>query len=165
MAVILEHRKIEPGTGHREGRRLLRAMYEKLTGKPMPEIAISDRGKPYFPGNPLYFSITHTKNHVFCAISSCPVGIDAEEEGRPVKPGLAEKILSEPEKQRYAAEPDKNAALLRFWVLKEAYLKMLGTGLTGYPNQTDFDPNDSRITRTEGCFLAVIQEKGQEYVI
>lgn len=143
------------------GKLLLRQMYEELTGEEdMPEIGKMPRGKPYFLTGDLHFSITHTKTRVFCAISDRPIGIDAEDMTRIVNPSLAEKILSAGEYAFYEAadEEDKNEILLRFWVLKEAEVKCSGLGLRGYPNHTDFRPDDARITVLDGHILAVITE-------
>lgn len=148
------------------GKLLLRQMYEELTGQEeLPEIAKMPRGKPYFVDSDLHFSITHTKTRVFCALSDAPVGLDAEDLNRKVSPALAEKILSPYEYEQYesVADEDKNEALLRFWVLKEAEVKCSGLGLRGYPNHTDFDLEDDRIQEIDGCLVAVIQE--QEPVI
>ena len=161
--MVLGHREIAGITGHEAGRRLLAELYYEQRQKPLPEIRLTERGKPYFFQDPLYFSITHTRHHVFCALSEYPVGIDAEETDRRVNLRLADKILSESEKVRYEQSPDRREALLRLWVLKEAYLKLLGTGITGYPSDTDFDPEDPRIRLTEGCLLAVMEEKPEEH--
>ena len=117
------------------------------------------RGKPFFPGSDLHFSITHTKTTVFCAISDTEIGIDAEDLTRKVSPSLAEKVLSPAEYAQYQAVPeeDRNEALLRFWVLKEAEAKCSGLGLRGYPNHTEFDLNDPRVQKLGGCMVAVIQ--------
>ena len=144
-------------TGHEAGRELLGRMYREETGEECPEIAIADRGKPYFLNGIWHFSISHTKKHVFCALSRRPVGLDAEEMDRKVDLRLAEKILSESEKCRFDAAKDKQAALLRLWVLKEAATKLTGEGLRGFPNHTDFDPNDPRIMEMNGCYVAVIE--------
>ena len=140
------------------GKLLLAQMYEELTGEEMPPIEKAPRGKPYFPGSDLHFSITHTKKTVFCALSDVPVGIDAEEMTRTVTPSMAEKILSPGELAQYEAldEEERNDALLRFWVLKEAEVKCSGLGLRGYPNHTDFDLADPRVTEMDGCYVAVI---------
>ena len=145
-------------SGHDAGRELLKRMYREETGMDCPEIAVADRGKPYFVDSNLHFSISHTKKHVFCALSSKPVGLDAEEKDRKVDLRLAEKILSASEKCRFEAAADQRAALLRLWVLKEAAAKLTGEGLRGYPNRTDFDPNDTRITEIDGCYVAVLTE-------
>lgn len=143
------------------GKLLLKQMYEELTGEEMPEIEKMHRGKPYFPNNNLHFSITHTKQTVFCAICDQPIGIDAEELTRVVNPCLAEKILSPDEYAQYqaAADEDKNNALLRFWVLKEAEAKCTGIGLRGYPNHTNFRLDDPRIQEIAGCLVAVVKEE------
>ena len=144
--------------GHEAGRALLARLCREETGMDCPEIAIAQGGKPYFVDSPWQFSISHTPNHVFCVLSDRPVGLDAEEMDRKVNLRLAEKVLSESEKIRYDAAKDKRAALLRLWVLKEAAVKLTGEGLRGYPNQTDFDPNDDRIIEMNGCYVAVMTE-------
>ena len=143
-------------SGHDAGRRLLSRLWQRCRQEPMPEIAIAPRGKPYFPGNPMYFSISHTANHAFCILSSRPVGLDAEEMSRRVNPKLAEKVLSPRELSQYRSSPDPNAALLKLWVLKEAAVKATGEGLRGYPNQTDFSPEDPAVTEIDGCYVAVL---------
>jgi len=144
-------------SGHEAGRELLARLYREETGESLPEIAIADRGKPYFVNCPWHFSISHTKNHVFCVLSDRPVGLDAEEMDRKVDFRLADRILSESEKRRFDAAADKQAALLRLWVQKEAAAKLTGEGLRGFPNRTDFDPEDSRIMEIDGCYIAVLE--------
>lgn len=145
-------------TGHEAGRELLARMFREETGEALPEIAIAERGKPYFVNSTLHFSISHTKHHVFCALSDRPVGLDAEEMDRKADLRLAERILSASEKRYFDAAADKQACLLRLWVLKEAAAKLTGEGLRGFPNHTDFDPNDSRIMEMDGCYVAVFTE-------
>ena len=158
--MVLESREILPGqTGHEAGRQLLESMYVSYTGAAMPDVGIAPGGKPYFENSPVHFSITHTKRHVFCALSEKPVGIDAEEMDRKINLLLAEKILSENEKKQYDRAEDKQKALLTFWVLKEAAAKCTGEGIRGYPNQTDFSLNDPRVTQRDGCLLAVVEQE------
>ena len=134
------------------------ALLETLLGEPLPEIRCTPRGKPYFPDNPLYFSISHTKHHVFCALSDCPIGIDAEEKDRAIKLSLADKILSPSEMAQFQQASDPQLALLTFWVLKEAAAKCSGEGLRGYPNHTAFSLCDPRVREMDGCLVAVITE-------
>ena len=145
-------------TGHEAGRQLLRQLYREETGAECPPIKTEPRGKPYFEGSSLHFSISHTKNHAFCVLAPYPVGIDAEERDRRVNLRLADKILSPSERERFEAAEDQAAALLRLWVLKEAAAKCSGEGLNGYPNHTDFSPEDHRITEIDGCYVAVLKE-------
>ena len=155
--MVFAYRTIEPGQGHRAGRELLNALYRQQTGCDMPAIALADRGKPYFVDCPWHFSISHTKNHVFCVLSGRPVGIDAEETDRDIDLRLAEKILSQKEKIRWEQSPDRQAALLKLWVLKEAAGKCSGFGVNANPNQTDFFPDDPRIQLIDGCYVAIVE--------
>lgn len=155
---IIAFEALEGRRGHEAGRQLLARVYRDTFGGDCPEIAVTERGKPYFIGGQAHFSISHTQKHVFCALFDRPVGLDAEETDRRIDLRLAEKILSEPEKRRFEAARDKHAALLRLWVLKEASVKLTGEGLRGYPNHTDFDPDDPRIRELGGCYVAVLTE-------
>lgn len=145
-------------SGHEAGRSLLARLYREETGEDLPEIRVTDRGKPYFPGGSLHFSISHTKRHAFCVLSEHNVGLDAEELDRCIDLRLAEKILSPAEKARFDAAADPRKALLTFWVLKEADAKRTGEGLRGYPCRTDFSPEDPRVQETDGCLLAVLED-------
>ena len=157
--MYLEGRPIAEGTGHKEGRLLLEEMYRRYVGDPMPQILVEERGKPYFADSPWHFSISHTPRHVFCGLSRKPVGIDAEETDRVVRLRLADKILSPMERRQFDEAADQPRALLTFWVLKEAQVKLSGKGLTGYPNETQFDLSDSRVREIDGCLVAVIEEE------
>lgn len=151
--------KLAGQTGHEAGRQLLTQLYREETENTLPPILVTERGKPYFEGNPLYFSISHTRNYAFCALSHTPIGIDAEELDRNVNLKLAQKILSPMELAQFEAAQDKRRALLTFWVLKEAAAKVTGEGLRGYPCHTQFSLDDPRVTEQNGCLLAVITQE------
>ena len=151
-------------TGHRAGRQLLERLYREVTGEPLPPIRLTPRGKPYFEHSPYHFSITHTNRHAFCVLSHSPVGIDAEELDRPVRPSLLGRALSPGEQDRLARVQDQREAFLALWVLKEASVKCSGMGLTGFPNKTDFSPEDPRVHRWAECLVAIICQDGEEGV-
>lgn len=155
----IAHCLLQGRSGHDAGLSLLTALYREETGKELPEICRTPRGKPYFPEDPVHFSITHTNNHAFCVLSPTPIGIDAEELTRIINPRLAEKILSPQEMEAYLAADDKNRALLTFWVLKEASAKCSGEGINGYPNHTNFSLKDPRVQERDGCLLAIITKE------
>ena len=146
--MILKFCALSGRSGHEAGRELLAQAYREATGYDLPPIALTERGKPYFPDSPWHFSISHTK----------AIGIDGEETDRKINLALAGKILSPAEKVRYNAATDKRRALLTFWVLKEAAAKCSGEGLRGYPSHTDFSPDDPRVTEIDGCLVAIIEE-------
>lgn len=143
-------------TGHEAGRQLLRQLYRQETGEELPSIVTTSTGKPYFENSPWHFSISHTRRHAFCVLSKEDIAIDAEELDRKIDLRLAQKILSPKEKVQFDAAEDKHRALLTFWVLKEAAVKLSGEGLRGYPNQTDFSLDDPRVREMDGCLVAIV---------
>ena len=98
-------------------------------------LAYGENGRPYFEERTCDFSITHTQNHVFCAIiegeESMRIGIDAEDLGRPDFSNLEEmaaRWFGENEQVVFLASPTKET-FLRLWTRKEAYVKYTGEGL------------------------------------
>lgn len=134
------------------------ALLEQLVGTPLPPIRRTELGKPYFTDGGPHFSISHTTNHAFCCVSERKIGIDAEEIGRRVDLRLADKFLSPYEKTLFDAAVDKQDCLLRLWVLKESYAKLIGRGIGNHLKSTDFSPDDPRIQIIDGCYVAVLEE-------
>ena len=99
-------------------------------------LSYDDHGRPSFLDRTCDFSITHTQNHVFCALtdgedSSARVGIDAEDLDRPDLSNLDEmatRWFTENEQKVFLASPTKDT-FLRLWTRKEAYVKYIGEGL------------------------------------
>ena len=98
-------------------------------------LAYDVSGRPYFSDRMCDFSITHTQNHVFCAIiegeEPTRIGIDAEDLNRPDFLNLDEMVarwFGENEKSVFLASPTKET-FLRLWTRKEAYVKYTGEGL------------------------------------
>ena len=83
-------------------------------------------GQPVLRGSDLHVSITHCGELVACAISGTPIGIDAEQI-RPVKPGMPERVCTPEE---LAWMQDSAERFFEIWTAKEAYFKMVGTGIT-----------------------------------
>lgn len=146
-------------TGHEAGRQLLAQLYREAVADALPPIAVTPSGKPYFPDSPWHFSITHTPRHAFCVLAKVPLGIDAEELDRKITPRLASYILSPCEQAQYDAAPDRQKALLTFWVLKEAAAKCTGQGIRSRPNKTNFSLSDSRVQEIRGCLVAIITQE------
>ena len=144
--------------GHDAGRQLLKQLYREETGEDLPPICIAERGKPYFQDSAYHFSISHTRAHAFCVLAKNNISIDAEELDRKMDLRLADKVLSPSEKAQFDKAPDQRRALLTFWVLKEAAVKLTGEGLRGYPCHTDFSLEDDRVQQIDGCLVAIMEE-------
>ena len=115
----------------------------------------TDREKNACPNAKIH---VHTARHAACVLAKRPVGLDAEELDRRVSPKLARRVLSETEYAQYLLAGDKTKALLTFWVLKEAQVKLTGQGLRGFPNGTHFTLEDPRVWEWDGCLLGMIVE-------
>ena len=97
---------------------LLGYAYRNEYGGVLPEIKKMPGGKPYFPGHPeIHFSLSHSKTHVLCAISSKPVGADIE----------SPRLISERAVQFFCSPEElSHFDPLDLWVLKESYVKLIG---------------------------------------
>lgn len=111
------------------GRVLLRSVIGKkldLLPEAVP-LAISPHGKPYLPGSPWQFSLSHTSGCVALALCEhhC-IGVDVERWDRRVRPGLASRFFSHSECAQLAAlgeTPARDHYFLRLWTAKEAWWK------------------------------------------
>ena len=124
-------------------------------------------GKPYlaFPvvRHPLYFNISHTEGHLAFAIStSTPLGIDIETVDRNVRlQSLMSRFFHEKEIIKFLTYTDEERKkhFIRYWTLKEAFVKGIGTGIL-----TSF--NSFYLTRESDrtyCIIPNKKELQEEY--
>lgn len=115
---------------HEAGSMLLQYALRQEYGLPeVPELAVGTYGKPFFPAYPqIQFNISHSGKWAVCALGQTELGIDIEY-GREVKPGLAERTLTERERGWMERNADEKKAFIRLWTLKESYIKTTGEGL------------------------------------
>ena len=100
-----------------------------------PDIARTDRGKPYAPALPdIDFNLSHAREHVLIAIARRqPIGVDLERVDRRIEiEDLARRFFAPAEADALEALPSeiRLAAFLRLWTCKEAVLKALGAGIS-----------------------------------
>ena len=123
---------------HEQGQRLCVLAYQLLKQGLREEYGIEDNpvfeynehGKPAIVGHPeIFFNLSHCKEAVVCAISDQPVGIDVESI-REYKESLVRYTMNEEEVKASEASENPAAAFIRFWTMKEATLKLLGTGIS-----------------------------------
>lgn len=99
-------------------------------------LCYGENGRPYFFEYTCDFSITHTQNHVFCALTdgedeTMRIGIDAEDLDRPDFSdfdAMVARWFTKNEQNAFFASPTKET-FLRIWTHKEAYAKYTGEGL------------------------------------
>ena len=97
-----------------------------------PVIAYGEQGKPYIAGaEGFHYNLSHDGEYVLLVVSDAEVGCDIEQI-RPVDLKLPRHAFHPAEYERIAAcaEAERNELFFRYWVLKESYIKALGTGLS-----------------------------------
>lgn len=123
------------------------------------EYRYGENGKPYFANCPqLNFSLSHSEQMVMAAISDHEIGCDIEAE-KQANLCVARRFFSQKEWAFLSAQPSEqqNAYFYRYWVLKESFVKALGTGCA-----TPFSDFTIRLNETDAETVAVCWEK-QEY--
>jgi 4'-phosphopantetheinyl transferase len=113
----------------------------------------SAHGKPFLAGeehSTLRFNVSHSFDVMLLAIAHMrEVGVDVEgvrNDGVAMEE-IYETVLSEPEKQalaRFGGE-DKRTTFLRFWTLKEAYIKADGRGVSLPLERIDVSASEGRV--------------------
>lgn len=105
------------------GRTLLFSAAEEMFSKTDLDIRFGEHGKPYT--SDFHFSISHSKNMAFCAVSDSDIGIDAEFI-REIKRRDSYKLFTQTENDYVNSADDLSVAFLTLWTKKEAYVKLLG---------------------------------------
>ena len=110
------------------------------------------QGKPYFPGVPVEFSLSHCRGMVCAGLSAVPLGVDVQP-ARPYSQRLARRICTPEELAWLEGSPQKDRDLMALWTWKEAVMKLWGQGMSyGFQQaafrfpQGDPVPLDSRVT-------------------
>lgn len=95
------------------------AEYFAVTGKKKKRIRKTPEGKPYFEGEGLYLSPSHTGAFYAVAFAPFPIGLDTE-------PSSAEKKSVA---ERYFSPLERPRPFSLCWTVKEAVSKLTGEGL------------------------------------
>jgi phosphopantetheinyl transferase len=98
-----------------------------------------EKPKAYVDEKEVSVSFSHTDHALVAAISrECIVGIDMERTGRNVHQRLTSRMKHPDESESLYEEMEP----IRIWTLKEAALKMIGTGLRKPMNSLIIEQND-----------------------
>ncbi len=123
-------------------------------------LAYTDAGKPYLPDYPhIYFNISHCEKGCICGISDKPIGVDIQDV-RPVSQSVMDRCCSSQEREMIAQSTEPVTEFCRIWAMKEAYLKMMGTGIAKDLTATDTTKLSEKIEvqKINGCYIAVVNE-------
>lgn len=117
---------------------LAKYMLLKYFRIPFPKqyISYGRYGKPHLRDYPnVYFNISHSGQFVACAVSDRPIGVDIQKIVS-YRRDVAKRVFSPEELSQIESSPDQSAEFTRLWTQKEAYLKMLGIGLSDSLDET-----------------------------
>ena len=123
---------------HEQGQRLCVLAYQLLKQGLKEEYGISENpifeynehGKPSIVGHPeIFFNLSHCKEAAVCVVSDHPVGIDVESI-REYKESLVRYTMNDDEVLEIESAADPASAFIRFWTMKEATMKLIGTGIS-----------------------------------
>jgi 4'-phosphopantetheinyl transferase len=107
-------------------------------------------GKPYVHPDlpPVHFNVSHTDGLSVIAVSrDRPVGIDVEAAQTSLEEEFVRTFLSRPEWNgvRRLPEARRQRDVVRLWTLKEAYAKLLGTGISADFTSLEFHLDPARL--------------------
>lgn len=109
---------------HRAGMLLLELALKMVHGvKKMPEIGLSEHGKPYLNDGSYEFNISHSHGRIVLALSDAPIGIDIERADREVPQLVVNRFFKD------------GGANAEEWTKFESYCKLKGEGIysASYP--------------------------------
>ena len=94
------------------------------------EFGYNEYGKPYVVGShDYYFSVSHSGNVIVFIGDNSPLGIDIEQ----INDGnlkIAKRFFTHNEYEYIINSEQANIAFYKIWTSKEAYIKMVGLGLS-----------------------------------
>ena len=123
---------------HEQGQRLCVLAYQLLKQGLKEEYGISENpifeynehGKPSIVGHPeICFNLSHCKEAAVCVVSDHPVGIDVESI-REYRDSLVRYTMNDDEVRQIESSEHPDVAFIRLWTMKEAALKLIGTGIS-----------------------------------
>ena len=95
-----------------------------------PVFEYNEHGKPSIVGHPeICFNLSHCKEAAVCVVSDQPIGVDVESI-REFKESLVNYTMNDDEIAQINSAEHPAAAFIRLWTMKEATMKLIGTGIS-----------------------------------
>lgn len=105
------------------------AKYSELSEKDII-FGYGPHGKPYAKNaGELHFSVSHSEGCIVFVLNDMPVGVDAQRISD-MRPRTAERFFTRNENALICGSERPERDFFRIWTSKEAYVKMLGVGLS-----------------------------------
>lgn len=123
------------------------------------KIEYSEHGKPHCTSHDVQFSVSHSGEYVICAADSKRVGADIEKI-KSVPETLVKKIFNKKEAQWVGDSPER---FFEIWTAKEAYLKLIGLGVSGGLKTATVDPEQKTVCDLN--YESTVTDDGYIYTI
>jgi len=95
-----------------------------------PLFEYNEHGKPSIVDHPeICFNLSHCKEAVVCVVGDHPVGIDVESI-REYHESLVRYTMNDAEIREIESSGNPASAFIRLWTMKEATMKLIGTGIS-----------------------------------
>ena len=133
---------------------LQRALREEYGITEIPEFVYNEFGKPSLPNLPIYFSLSHCKDAVACAVSDNNVGIDVEGIV-PYNPDVARRVCTAAELEMLTKSEHTDTDFIKLWTAKEAISKFEGQGLAMPFNEINIGNNTMLTQEASNYILSV----------
>ena len=92
------------------------------------EIIYNEYNKPYLKNEKIYFNISHSNGTIVLVISDKEIGVDVEY--FVYKESVVRKYFTNNEQNEILNSKNKVYDFTRIWVMKEAFVKMKGIGIS-----------------------------------
>ena len=129
-------------------------------------VAEERNGKPYLADHPeVHFNLSHCACGCICALSEREVGADIQDIAR-ANEKVLRLVCSEKEISAITVSDEPDRQFTRIWAMKEAYLKMLGTGIASDPKAADTALlGNVTVLDCGGYFIAAATEPPEEVTV
>lgn len=87
-----------------------------------------EKGKPYYKKDGIFFNLSHTREMVAVACANLPVGVDIEQP-RKISEAAIKRSCTAMERKILQNVDNPQTEFLKYWTLKESYVKMTGEGM------------------------------------
>jgi 4'-phosphopantetheinyl transferase len=126
---LLAYRRKEDATASFLGKCLVKhAFHHEGLDFSWDDVAYTEKDKPFLPGSPMQFNISHSGHYVAIIIGKGFAGVDVEQY-REVKLELFNRQFSAAEWEQIHQATLPSRKFIEFWAIKEAAIKADGRGV------------------------------------
>lgn len=119
--------------------------------------AEGEHGKPFLSMRPeVHYNISHSGKYVLCILADQEVGIDVQVHRKANYKGMLRRIVPEEMIEQIMGSSDPVKNFFTQWVLREAYIKWTGEGLSRDMRTIPMEEGASRILEMEQGYSGAV---------